>query len=353
MVEKRNRNGGRDREEDRDDEQGSVEAEARHVQEAPQTKPAVQAKAGMGAGTRLVLLLLIIALAGLGYRYWGFWQGGPTEATAPPPPAVTVAKPLVKDMQEWSDFTGQFEARESVEVRPRVSGYLESINFNDGQLVKKGDLLFVIEPRPFELALETAKAQQAQNEAQLELAKAQLERTAQLRKNDYATQETYDERVAQVNIATASRDAAIAAVNQAQLNLDYTRVTAPVSGRMGRHEVSVGNLIVGGIGGSTTLLTTIVSLDPIWLSFNVSEGDGMTYKRLVQKGEIESALLKVVSQCPQFMGIIAWMPLPPKNNTNKRQRRDERGCPGRAKGCRQGRRAAEHFARRTAPCSAG
>ena len=142
----------------------------------------------MGGGTRLVLLLLIIALAGLGYRYWGFWQGGPTEATAPPPPAVTVAKPLVKEMQEWSDFTGQFEARESVEVRPRVSGYLESINFTDGQLVKKGDLLFVIEPRPFELALETAKAQQAQNEAQLQLAKAQLERTAQLRKNDYATQ---------------------------------------------------------------------------------------------------------------------------------------------------------------------
>ncbi len=99
-----------------------------------------------------------------------------------------MAKPLVKEMQEWSDFTGQFEARESVEVRPRVSGYLESINFTDGQLVKKGDLLFVIEPRPFELALETAKAQLAQNEAQLQLAKAQLERTAQLRKNDYATQ---------------------------------------------------------------------------------------------------------------------------------------------------------------------
>ena len=291
MIEKRNRNGGRDHDEDSDEDQGSVEVEARNVQEAPQNKPAVQAKQGMGGGTRLVLLLLIIALAGLGYRYWGFWRGGPTEATAPPPPAVTVAKPLVREMQEWSDFTGQFEARESVEVRPRVSGYLESINFTDGQLVKKGDLLFVIEPRPFELALETAKAQLAQNEAQLQLAKAQLERTAQLRKNDYATQETYDERVAQVNIATASRDAAIAAVNQAQLNLDYTRVTAPVSGRMGRHEVSIGNLIMGGTSGTTTttLLTTIVSLDPIWLSFNVSEGDGMTYKRLVQKGEVKSA----------------------------------------------------------------
>jgi RND family efflux transporter MFP subunit len=217
-----------------------------------------------------------------------------------------VAKPLVKEMEEWSDFTGQFEARESVEVRPRVSGYLESINFTDGQLVKRGDLLFVIEPRPFELAVETAKAQLAQNEAQLQLAKAQLERTAQLRKNDYATQETYDERVAQVNIATASRDAAIAAVNQAQLNLDYTRVTAPVSGRMGRHEVSTGNLIVGGTGGSTTLLTTIVSLDPIWLSFNVSEGDGMTYKRLVQRGEIKSPRDNAVEVQGQLMDEKEW-----------------------------------------------
>jgi RND family efflux transporter MFP subunit len=209
-------------------------------------------------------------------------------------------------MEEWADFTGQFEARESVEVRPRVSGYLESINFTDGQLVKKGDLLFVIEPRPFELALETAKAQQLQAEAQLQLAKAQLERTAQLRKNDYATQETYDERLAQVNIATASRDAAIAAVNQAQLNLDYTRVTAPVSGRMGRHEVSVGNLIIGGTGGTTTLLTTIVSLDPIWLSFNVSEGDGMTYKRLVQKGEIKSPRDNEVEVQGQLMDEKHW-----------------------------------------------
>ncbi|HEX2446988.1 MAG TPA: efflux RND transporter periplasmic adaptor subunit [Methyloceanibacter sp.] len=310
MMEKRNRNGGRDRDEEPDEESGAAgtefETEARKVQDAPARKADVRAKQGMGAGTRLLLLLLIIALAALGYRYWGFWRGGPTEAAAPPPPSVTVSKPLVREIQEWSDFTGQFEARESVEVRPRVSGYLESINFTDGQLVKKGDLLFVIEPRPFELALETAKAQQAQSEAQLELAKAQLERTAQLRKNDYATQETYDERVAQVNIATASRDAAIAAVNQAQLNLDYTRVTAPVSGRMGRHEVSVGNLIVGGTGGSTTLLTTIVSLDPIWLSFNVSEGDGMTYKRLVQKGEVKSARDNDVEVQGQLMDEKDW-----------------------------------------------
>jgi RND family efflux transporter MFP subunit len=225
---------------------------------------------------------------------------------APPPPAVTVAKPLVVEMQEWNDFTGQFEARESVEIRARVSGYLESVNFTDGQLVKKGDLLFVIEPRPYEIALAQAKAQLTQTEAQLQLAELQLQRTAQLRKNDYATQETYDERAAEVKSATASRDNAIAAVNQAELNLDYTHVLAPVSGRVGRHEVSVGNLIMGGTGGSTTLLTTIVSLDPIWLMFNVSEGDGMTYKRLVQRGEIKSPRDNATEVQGQLMDEKAW-----------------------------------------------
>jgi RND family efflux transporter MFP subunit len=192
-------------------------------------------------------------------------------------------------MIEWKDFTGQFEAVDFVDVRARVSGYLESINFVDGQIVKKGDLLFVIEPKPFELALESAKADLAQANANLDLAKAQLSRTAELRKKSYATEETYDERVAQVNTATASRDAAIARLDQAQLNLDYTRVTAPIAGRASRHELSVGNLVIGGTTGTPTLLTTIVSLDPIHFFFNVSEADGMTYKRLVAKGEIPSA----------------------------------------------------------------
>ncbi|MGH6865480.1 MAG: efflux RND transporter periplasmic adaptor subunit [Methyloceanibacter sp.] len=239
-------------------------------------------------GSTIVLLLLLIAGVALLYHYWGFWQGEQAAAPAPPPPTVTVSKPLVEELRQWSDFTGQFEAQESVEVRARVSGYLESVNFTDGQIVKKGDLLFVIEPRPFQNELQTAKAQLAQAGAQVQLAEEQLERTAQLRKNDYATQETYDERVSQLNITKASRDAAAAAVDQAQLNLDYTRVVAPVSGRMGRHEVSVGNLVMGGTTGNTTLLTTIVSLDPIWLTFNVSEGDGMTYKRLAARGEVAS-----------------------------------------------------------------
>jgi RND family efflux transporter MFP subunit len=314
MIEKLNRNGVReapDEDADAEPDEATALKETKPPARKPSTEPVPPAEKasrpkGGGGGARVVLLLVVIAAAALGYRYWGFWQGEQAAAPAPPAPAVTVSKPLVKEMEEWSDFTGQFEARESVEVRPRVSGYLESINFVDGQLVKKGDLLLVIEPRPFELALETAKAQQAQAEAQLQLAQAQLARTEQLRKNDYATKETYDERVSQVAIAMATRDAAIAAVNQAQLNLDYTRVTAPVSGRMGRHEVSVGNLIVGGTGGSTTLLTTIVSLDPIWLSFNVSEGDGMTYKRLVQKGEVKSPRDNAVEVQGQLMDEKQW-----------------------------------------------
>ena len=315
MIERRNRNGGRRAPDEDAGSEVAGDTIALERPEAPVEEPIVEPKRPApeappphtrGLAKRLFVLLLVVAAAALLYRYWGFWQGQPTSPAAPPPPAVTVSKPLIREIQEWADFTGQFEAHEAVEVRPRVSGYLESINFTDGQLVKKGDLLFVIEPRPFELALETAKAQQAQAEAQLELAKAQLARTAQLRKNDYATQETYDERLAQVNIATASRDASIAAVNQAQLNLDYTRVTAPVAGRMGRHEVSIGNLIMGGTGGSTTLLTTIVSLDPIWLSFFVSEGDGMTYKRLVQQGEIKSPRDTSVAVQGQLMDEKTW-----------------------------------------------
>jgi RND family efflux transporter MFP subunit len=313
MNEKRSRNdGSRDRDEEQDEDNGSTASAggsvARKKEDAPSRAAPTEAAPARrgGAFARVVLLLLAVAAAALLYRYWGFWQTEPQAQAAPPPPAVTVAKPLVKEMEEWNDFTGQFEPLESVEVRARVSGYLESINFTDGQLVKKGDLLFVIEPRPYELALETSKAQLSQSEAELQLAQAQLDRTAQLRKNDYATKETYDERVSQVAIAAAARDSAMASVNQAQLNLDYTRVTAPVSGRMGRHEVSVGNLVMGGTTGSTTLLTTIVSLDPIWLTFNVSEGDGMTYKRLVQKGEIRSARDNTVKVEGQLMDEKTW-----------------------------------------------
>ena len=259
-------------------------------------------------GRILLITLAVLAAAAIAYRYMAApqeAQQATTQAAPPPAPPVTVSKPLIEKLREWSDFTGQFEAPDAVEIRARVSGYLESVHFNDGELVEKGDLLFVIEPRPFEIALDSAKAQLAQAEAELDLAKVQLERTAELRKKDLASEQAFDERAAEVKNATAARDRARAAVEEAQLNLDYTRVLAPVSGRVGRHEVSIGNLVIGGTGG-TTLLTTIVSLDPIWLTFNVSEGDAMTYKRLIQKGEVESARSGGVAVQGQLMDEKNW-----------------------------------------------
>ena len=277
----------------------------------PQTIEPAPKRPRKGLG-RLLFLLLAVGAAVLLYRYWGIWeqwglfQTAQTAPAAPQPPKVTVAKPIVRELIEWKEFTGQFGAVDAVDVRARVSGYLESINFTDGQAVKKGDLLFVIEPKPYELALESAKAQLAEANANLDLAKAQLQRTSELRKKDYATVETYDERVAQVNTATATRDASQAALDQAQLNLDYTRVTAPISGRASTHELSVGNLVIGGTTGTPTLLTTIVSLDPIHFFFNVSEGDGMAYKRLVEKGEIPSARDRTVEVQAQLMDETNW-----------------------------------------------
>ena len=173
-------------------------------------------------GRILLIALAVIALAAIGYRFMVSPQAEQAQSATRPPPTVTVAKPLVQNLKEWRDFTGQFQAQESVEIRARVSGYLESVNFTDGQLVKKGDLLFVIEPRPFEIALNSAKAQLSQAQAELELAEVQLERTVKLLKNEYASKETHDERIAEVQGATASRDNAVTVVDQAQLNLDYT-----------------------------------------------------------------------------------------------------------------------------------
>lgn len=195
------------------------------------------------------------------------------------PPPVTVSPPLQREITEWNEYTGQFAATESVEVRARVSGYLTEIHFQDGQFVKAGDLLFVIDQRPFEIALASAQAQLTQATARLDLANRQLKRAAELRQRDVVAASTYDERLAEVREATGAVDAAHAQVDSAKLNLDYTRVTAPLAGHVSRHQVSIGNLVFGGTGGNTTLLTTIVSTDPIYCVFDISEADLLAYQR--------------------------------------------------------------------------
>ena len=214
---------------------------------------------------------------------------GAAMAQMPPPaPPVTISPPLQKEIVEWDQFTGQFQAVDFVEIRARVAGYLTEIHFQDGQTVKKGDLLFVIDPRPYEAALASMRAQLGQAEAQVGLAQAQLNRSAELRKRDFEPASAYDQRVSDLKVATASVEAAKAAIRTAELNVEFTRITAPITGRISRHQVSIGNLISGGDGGAATLLTTIVSLDPIYFNFDMSEADYLAYQRASAKGLMRS-----------------------------------------------------------------
>jgi len=204
------------------------------------------------------------------------------------PPAVTVSTPLQKEITEWDEFTGQFAAVDYIEVRARVSGYLTEIHFQDGQLVKQGDLLFVIDPRPYEATLAVARAQLGQSTAQMDLAQRQLERSAELRKKDFEPASSYDQRVSELKVAAAAVESAKATIRSGELNVEFTRITAAVTGRISNHLVSIGNLVSGGDSGNTTLLTTIVSLNPIYFNLDMSEADFLAYQRASEKGLMKS-----------------------------------------------------------------
>jgi RND family efflux transporter MFP subunit len=203
------------------------------------------------------------------------------------PPAVTVATPLQREVVEYDEFTGQFAAVEYVELRSRVSGYLQSHHFEEGQIVRKGDLLFVIDPRPFEAALASVRAQLGQAQARVDLANQQLSRASQLRERDFVARSVYDERVQEQRVAAAAAEIARAAIKTAELDLEFSRILAPVDGRIGRREVSDGNLVSGGAGDGNTLLTTIVATDPIYFVFDMSELDFIAYQRAVQSGKLQ------------------------------------------------------------------
>lgn len=209
-------------------------------------------------------------------------EGQPAETT-PPAPNVTVAHPAVRDIIEWDEFTGRFEAVDSVEVRARVSGYLNAIAFEDGAVVKKGDLLFSIDPRPFEADLAAANADLSSAAAALQNAKAESERGRRLLERSALSQEEADRRTSALRQAESAWAAAKAHVEQAELNLEFTEIRAPITGRISDDFVSEGNLIVGGAQGGT-LLTTIVSLDPIYFEFTASEADYLKYVRVADKG---------------------------------------------------------------------
>jgi RND family efflux transporter MFP subunit len=257
----------------------------------PPSPPIPPAPPRHSHGTRwAVAILLVAAVAGVLYYNYRFAGKAAESAAAAPakPPPVTVSHPLEKTITEWDEFTGQFQAVEFVAIRARVSGYLTEIHFTDGQWVKKGDLLFVIDPRPYQIDLDSAKAQLAQAQARVQWATAELARVLALRKGDYATASSADEKLQEQRTANAAVDTARAQIAAAQLNLEFTHVTAPLEGRIGAHQVSIGNLIIGSANGASDELATIVSLKPIRFVFDMSESEYLAYQRAVAEGRLAS-----------------------------------------------------------------
>ncbi|MGF1605192.1 MAG: efflux RND transporter periplasmic adaptor subunit [Rhodothalassiaceae bacterium] len=230
---------------------------------------------------RLVMCLATLAVAACGDQGQGGQQQRPT-------PQVTVAQPLSREVVEYDEFTGQFDAVERVEVRARVSGYLEEVAFEDGELVASGDRLFVIDQRPFQIALQAAQADLERAQAQVDLAERELSRAQDLRSRGNISQAEVDRRLEELRVARGQLRAAQANVDEAELNLEFTTVTAPIAGRVGRRRLTPGNLVDGSNTGAT-VLTTLVSQNPIYFYFDVSESDFLKYTRIINAGERPSA----------------------------------------------------------------
>lgn len=207
---------------------------------------------------------------------------------APPVPTVEFVRPVVREITDWDEFTGRLEAVESVEVRARVSGLLLSIHFEDGETVEEGQLLFTVDPRPYQATLDARLADVQVAEASRDLAKSNRDRGLQLLESNAIAAELMDARRASLAEAEASLASARARLAAAQLDVDFTQVTAPISGRVSDHFVSVGNLISAGTAQST-LLTTIVSTDPIYCRFEADESTVLNYLRLNAAGKRQSS----------------------------------------------------------------
>lgn len=234
-------------------------------------------------------------LAGLATCFVAILAGCDSSSNAKPanpgPPAavVTVSQPIQKNVVEWDEYTGRLEAVQTVEVRARVSGYLSQVNFKDGAKVKKGDLLYVIDPRPYVAVRDRTAAEVDRSRAQLELAKNDLSRAEQLLKSHFISEAEYDTRSKGVRQQEAALRSAEAALQEAKLNVEFTQLRSPIDGRISRTLTTVGNLVNGGNSGEATLLTIIVSTDPIRVYIDADELSVLKYRRLAREGLRESA----------------------------------------------------------------
>jgi RND family efflux transporter MFP subunit len=213
------------------------------------------------------------------------WHAAPA---ASPPPDVSVAQVLQRRVTDWDEFTGRLQAVESVEMRPRVSGYIDQVAFTEGKIVKRGDLLFVIDPRPYKADYDRAAADVKRYKISLELAQIEQKRVQELKESGAVSQEEVDERSSSVAQMQANVAAADAALESAALNLSFTRVTSPIDGRVSRAEVTRGNLVIGGINGGT-FLTSVVSMDPVYLYFEGDEATYLRYTVMARSGERPSS----------------------------------------------------------------
>ena len=196
--------------------------------------------------------------------------------TAPPPPEVTVSNPVVREVTDYFEFPGQTSAVGEVEVRARVTGYIVKVNFEDGQEVKKGDLLFEIDPRPYQAALDRDQGELNRLKAVLDKAEADLARSNRLRPSGAISEDEYEQHVAQLAIAKASIQTAEAAVRDAKLNLEFTKIVSPIDGRVSRARITEGNLVQPGTADSM-VLTKVVTIDPIYVYFNIDEPSLLMY----------------------------------------------------------------------------
>src|SRR2546427_11546691 len=222
-----------------------------------------------------------IVAIGIGWALHSRGASAASASTQSALPQVTVSKPLMHELDTRLGFLGQFSAVEQVELRAQVGGTLTGIYFKDGDIVHQDDLLFTIDPRPYEIRLAQAHAQLETANARLVLAGRELHRAQVLAAKAFGTEQTVDQRTADQRTGQAAVDDAKAQIRDAEFDLEHCRITAPYTGRIGTHLVSVGNLIAGSRTATspTTLLTTLVSLDPIYLDFDMSESDFLTFSR--------------------------------------------------------------------------